>query len=180
LSVPAGTANGSYFVGAQCTNGDDQQNYEYTPFTVGPAPASPGGGTVGPPGPQGNPGTNGTNGTNGAAGKNGTNGTNAASPTASTTKCTTTLTSLTVTTTTCTVKYTYSASESTDLRNGARAQATATVGGRTVVVATGRVRGHRLRLTFQQLKRGHYKLTLWQLRGHAKREVIGHTSPVIS
>jgi hypothetical protein len=62
----------------------------------------------------------------------------------------------------------------------ARAEAVALVHGRVRVVATGRIRDHRLRLTYRQLRRGRYGLTLLELRAHQRPVVIGHTSLVIS
>jgi hypothetical protein len=61
-----------------------------------------------------------------------------------------------------------------------RAEATARVDGRTVVVGTGRVRDHRLVLTYRHLQRGRYRLTLVALGSHHERELLGHSSLVIS
>ncbi|MBV9805116.1 MAG: hypothetical protein JO130_18085, partial [Solirubrobacterales bacterium] len=123
LTIPAGTPTGSYFIGAQCSNGNDQQSYLYAPFTIGAPPSAGTGpqgpaGAQGPAGPQGAPGANGTNGVDGQAGPQGAQGPAgpagpagrpAPTPSGSTSTCTTKLTSLTATTTTCTVTYMYSA-----------------------------------------------------------------------
>jgi hypothetical protein len=61
-----------------------------------------------------------------------------------------------------------------------RAEATAVLHGRSVVVGTGRIHDHRLRLTFRHLRRGRYGLTLLRLRAHHGQVVIGHTSLEIS
>ncbi|MGO9901285.1 MAG: hypothetical protein ACLP0J_16715 [Solirubrobacteraceae bacterium] len=76
--------------------------------------------------------------------------------------------------------YTYKASATTDMVNGARAEATATIAGKSAVVATGAIRGQKLVLRFKHLGRGRYRLTLFQLRAHEKPQMIGHTSLVIS
>jgi hypothetical protein len=62
----------------------------------------------------------------------------------------------------------------------ARAEAVAEVGGRVRVVATGRIRDRKLRLTYRHLTRGRYRLTLLELHGREHPLVIGHTSLVIS
>jgi len=82
-----------------------------------------------------------------------------------------------VTTTTCTVIYTYGTAH---LARNARAEAVVDIDGRVRVVATGRIRHRKLRLTFRHLKRGRYRLTLLELRAHHRPVVIGHTSLVIS
>lgn len=192
LTIPATPATGEYLVGASCADvhGLITQQYARATFVVEPASSS-GTGPQGPSGPQGNPGTdgtNGTNGTNGAAGPPGPMGNTGAqgpvgpagpSPIGSTSTCTTKI-SKTGTTQTCTVTYTYSNSAAADMVSGARAEATVMVHRRTRVVATGRVRGHKLVLRFKHLKRGRYNLTLWQVRAHHQRQMIGHTSLVIS
>jgi len=63
--------------------------------------------------------------------------------------------------------------------NGDRAEATANVDGKTSVVATGRISGHKVVLLFNHLQRGRYRLTLLELR-NAKRLVVGHTMLDIS
>jgi hypothetical protein len=85
-----------------------------------------------------------------------------------------------VTTTTCTVTYTYAGAAARAMARDGRAEATAVVHGRTIVVGSGRIRDRRLRLTFRHLKRGRYWLTLLQLRAHHRPVVIGHTSLEIS
>jgi hypothetical protein len=62
----------------------------------------------------------------------------------------------------------------------ARAEAVAEIGGRVRVVATGRIRDRKLRLTYRHLTRGRYRLTLLEFLGHHKMAAIGHTSLVIS
>jgi streptogramin lyase len=182
LTVPAGSANGAYQVGARCVDaeGVTTQTYAYATFVVAPAVD-----TTGPQGPQGPAGTNGTNGTNGLNGTNGTNGTNGlngtngASPTGSSSKCTS-KTKKGTTTTTCKVTYTYSTSKKSSLVNGERAQATAKIDGKRTVVARGEIRDHKLVLTFVHLRRGRYDLTLYEFGAHSHRQTIGHTSLVIS
>jgi hypothetical protein len=61
-----------------------------------------------------------------------------------------------------------------------RAEAVAYVGGKVRVVATGRIRDRRVRLTFRHLASGRYRITLLELRGHHTPLAIGHTSLVIS
>jgi hypothetical protein len=57
--------------------------------------------------------------------------------------------------------------------------ATAKVHRHTRVIAHGRVRHHRLTLTFTHLQRGRYSVTVLGLSGH-KWVVIGHTSITIT
>jgi hypothetical protein len=84
-----------------------------------------------------------------------------------------------VTTTTCTVTYTYSPGASAQMAGDLRAEAVAVIGGRSRIVATGRIRDRKLRLTFRHLARGRYHLTLLALRAHHKPLTIGHTSLVV-
>ena len=94
--------------------------------------------------------------------------------------CTTKVTSLTTTTTTCTITYTYNTGKATDIVNGARAEAIIRSGGKAKVLATGRVRGHKLVLRFTHLKRGRYRLTLLERKSHGKWVAIGHTALTVS
>lgn len=82
-----------------------------------------------------------------------------------------------ITTTTRTVTYSYPIEAAA---KGGQAIATARVHGRTRVVARGRVRGRKLTLTCRRLRRGHYRLTPLELRGHRSSLVIGHTTLVIT
>ena len=96
--------------------------------------------------------------------------------TAQTTKCATTINSLTVSTTTCTITYTYAG---TSMAGDARVEATVESNGKTRVVAIGTIRDHKLRLKFERLHCGRYRLTLIELRSH-QRLVIGHTTVTVS
>jgi hypothetical protein len=189
LTVPQTAANGTYTVGARCNDADgvDTQNYAYGGFTVGAGSVVTG--PEGPAGPQGNPGNNGTNGAAGAPGPQGPKGDQGTagppgpagpSPTSSRTSCHTSVKSRTISTTTCTITYTFSGPIAAKaLVNGDRAEATANVDGKTSVVATGRISGHKVVLLFNHLQRGRYRLTLLELR-NAKRLVVGHTTLDIS
>ncbi len=184
LPIPSGAANGPYFVSARCTDPHNlvTQYYASAAFAVGP----PSSGAQGPAGPAGPPGVNGTNGSagpqgpQGATGPQGLTGPPGPSPIGSSSSCTTRITSLIVSTTLCTVTYTYGPHMAADLINGARAEATARLGRKTTIVASGRIHGHQLRLTFRHLGRGEYKLTLLELRANRKPLSIGHTTLVIS
>jgi hypothetical protein len=190
LTIPAGAANGSaYTIAARCQDaeGVGTQYYADAAFAVGTGPQGAAG-PQGATGAQGPAGVNGTNGTNGAAGPQGPQGPAGAqgatgpagpSPTGSSSTCSAHLKNG-VTTTTCTVTYMYSSGVSASLARDARAEAIADIRGRDRVVATGRVRDRRVRLTFRQLKHGRYGLTLLELRAHQRPLVIGHTSLVIS
>jgi hypothetical protein len=206
LTIPTNASNGTaYLVGARCNDGEGvvAQNYAEGVFAVAAASSGTQGpagstGPAGPAGAQGPPGTNGTNGTNGTTGGNGANGVPGAagpkgdqgpagpagpagaSPASSTTTCTTKVTSLTTTTTTCTVTYTYTAGKAAATVNGARAEAIIRSGGKAKVLATGRVRGHKLVLRFTHLERGRYRLTLLERTSHGKWVAIGHTTLTIS
>jgi streptogramin lyase len=194
LTVPTNAANGTpYFVGARCTDAEGfvAQNYAEGTFAVVAAGSGTQGpaGSTGPAGAQGPPGTNGTNGTNGAPGAAGPKGDQgpagpsgaaAANPTSSTTTCTTKVTSLTTTTTTCTITYTYPTGKTAGIVSGARAEAIIKSGGKAKVLATGKVRDHKLVLRFTHLKRGRYRLTLLEHTSHGKWVAIGHTTLTIS
>jgi hypothetical protein len=78
------------------------------------------------------------------------------------------------------VTYTYSRGAAAALARDARAEAIGNLHGHSTVLATGRVRDGKLRLTFRRLHRGRYGLTLLELRPHRAPLVIGHTSLVIS
>ena len=199
LTVPAAATNGSaYIVSASCfepaaDGTSDTQNYVSGTFVVGSGggnqgPQGPAGpqGSTGATGPQGPSGPQGATGPQGAPqgpagpqGATGLAGAAGASPTGSTTTCTTKITSVTTTVTTCTATYTYSAGMAAALIRGARAEATIKVDGKTKVVGTGRVREHKLVLTFKHLSRGHYRLMLIELT-HGKRVPIGHTTLTIT
>jgi hypothetical protein len=190
LAIPPGAPNGSYFINASCVTSEGlvTQHYLSAPLTVAPQTTGTQG-PAGPAGPQGPPGTNGTNGANGAPGAAGPKGDQgpagparaaAANPTSSTTTCTTKVTSLTTTTTTCTITYTYSTGKAAGIVNGARAEAIIRSSGKAKVLATGRVRGHKLVLRFTHLTRGHYRLTLLERASHGRWVAIGHTTLTIS
>jgi hypothetical protein len=154
LAIPAGAASGTtYFVGARCDDAEGlvTQNYAQGAFAIS-VPGAGGQGPAGSPGPR---------------------------PTSSTTACTTRITSLTTSTTTCTVTYTYSTAAATSFIRNAQAEATAKIHGKTEVIGTGRIRAHRVVLSFQHLSRGHYRLTLIELT-HGERVVIGHTTLTVS
>ncbi len=189
LTVPPTAANGTYTIGARCNDaeGVDTQNYAYGAFTVGAESVVTG--PQGPPGPEGNAGNNGTNGAAGAAGSQGPKGDQGAagaagpagpSPTSSKTRCETSVKSRTGSTTTCTITYTFSGRIAAKaLVDGDRAEATAMADGKTSVVATGRINGHKVVLLFKHLQRRRYRLTLLEFR-NAKRLVVGHTTLDIS
>ena len=80
---------------------------------------------------------------------------------------------------TCTITYAYTAKTTQTLRDGTRADATATIDGHTQVIATGRVIAHRLKLTFRHLKPGRYRFRLWELHDH-HRTALGCSSIAIS
>ena len=76
--------------------------------------------------------------------------------------------------------FTYNAAIRADLRNGARVDAISALRGHAVVVATGRVVNHQVRLTFPHLKHGRYRFTLYELgAGHA-RTTLGRSMIAIS
>ncbi len=58
--------------------------------------------------------------------------------------------------------------------------ATARVHGRTRVIARGRIRRHKLGLTFRHLHRGRYGVTLLALGSHGARVPIGYTTIVVT
>ena len=58
--------------------------------------------------------------------------------------------------------------------------ATARIHGRSQVIARGRVRHHRLSLTFKHARRGRYRATLLELRGHRPPALIGSTTLVVT
>ncbi|HET6871027.1 MAG TPA: hypothetical protein VFH80_34265, partial [Solirubrobacteraceae bacterium] len=77
---------------------------------------------------------------------------------------------------TCTYTYTYAMPG--QAKDGA-VIATVTKHRHTRVIARGRIRHHRLTLTFKHLKRGRYRLTLLELE-HGRRIVIGQTTLTVS
>ena len=183
LNVPADAADGTtYVVRARCTDTDGvmPQNYAPATFTV-EAPSTGQQGAAGPPGPAGATGATGTTGPQGATGPRGATRPAGRSPKTSTTICTTKINSPTTSTTTCTITYTYTygAGNAEALVRGARAQATIRLAGKSKVIGTGRIRDHKLALTFKRLHRGHYRLTLIEL-AHGQRVVIGHTTLTVS
>jgi hypothetical protein len=48
------------------------------------------------------------------------------------------------------------------------------------VIGRGRIRDHKLTLVLRDLARGRYQLTLLELGAQSKKDVIGHTSIVVS
>jgi hypothetical protein len=78
------------------------------------------------------------------------------------------------------VKYTYDAGAAAALAPDARAEAIAEIHGHSGVVARGRVRDGKLRLTFRRLHRGRYQVILLELLAHHAPLLIGDTSLVIS
>jgi hypothetical protein len=187
LTVPAGSADGTYFVGARCRDADGliTQHYAHGTYTVGVASGGATGpaGPAGPAGPPGSNGTNGTNGTNGAPGPAGPKGDQGpagpagpagVNPIGSTITCTSLLLK-----TTCTVTYTY-AQTAVMTASRARVEATAKIGGKTKVVGKGTIRNHKLKLKLTHLGRGSYRLTLLRLRSHDSPVLIGHTTLKIS
>lgn len=79
--------------------------------------------------------------------------------------------------TTCTETYTYAAPETA---NDGPVVATANRQGHTRVIARGRIHHHRLTLTFRQLHRGRYRVTLLKPRAHHKPTVIGQTTITVT
>ena len=191
VTVPSGATAGSYFIGAQCSNGNDQMNYVFatlavaSPGNAGTGPQGPSGpqGPQGPTGPQGLAGANGTNGSPGPQGNQGPagpSGTAAPTPIGSTSSCTTRIISFSTATTTCTVTYTYSPHSAADLVDGARVKAIGRIAGRASVVASGRVHGRKVSLTTaKHLRHGRYKVALVEFMAHGRTATIGHTTLVI-
>ena len=195
LSVPPSAASGPAFVGARCltASGLVTQIYAAGTFMVGAVSI----GTQGPPGAQGPQGTTGAQGPQGATGPQGANGiqglTGATGPqgatgppgpagaavpklVGSTRKCTTKVGRSTETSI-CTYTFTYAMPR--QARAGA-VIATARIHGHRQVIARGRIRQHRLSLTFKHAHRGRYRVTLLELRGHRAPALIGKTTLVIT
>jgi hypothetical protein len=80
-------------------------------------------------------------------------------------------------TTNCTYTYTYAMPG--QAKAGA-VNATVSKHGHTRVIARGRIRHHRLTLTFKHLHRGRYRLTLVQLHPHRASVVIGAITLVVT
>jgi hypothetical protein len=78
------------------------------------------------------------------------------------------------------VTYSYAASARAALVNGAGAYASARIRGRTAIVARGQIRNHRLTLKFTHLRKGRYRLTLWEMKPHHRSLALGHTVLVVS
>jgi hypothetical protein len=77
-------------------------------------------------------------------------------------------------TTSCTTTYIYAApGQATD-------GPIVAVTGSHRVIARGRIRHHRLTLTFGHLPRGNYRVALLELRAHRARVLIGHTTLIVS
>jgi hypothetical protein len=195
LTVPAGAASGSYFVGAKCltATGLVTQIYASGAFTVGPVSTGTQGppttnGTNGAPGPAGPQGATGPQGTTGPQGPTGATGPQGASGPqgpagaapkliGSTSTCTTKAGSSGTLITTCTYTYTYAMPG--QAKDGA-VIATARTHGHTRVIARGRIRHHRLTLTFKHLHRGRYRVTLIELRPHRAPVPIRATTLVVT
>jgi hypothetical protein len=183
LAVPAGTANGTYFVGADCVTagGFVTQNYASGLFTVCTQGNCPGQGPQGPPGPPGNqgqtgpPGPPGTNGTNGRQGPAGPPGAAAPKLLSSSTTCTT-INTKRGSTMTCRATYTYETAAAGD----AAVIAITRLHGRRVVIGRGWIRHHRLRVMFGHLARGRYRVALFEKTAHGWRPMLQHTSIVVS
>jgi hypothetical protein len=174
LIIPAGATTGTTLsVGARCTDpeGVVTQDYAYGAFAVAAAST----GNQGPPGPPGPTGPQGPQGLAGPQGTTGPAGPAAPKLTSSTSKCTTTG-APTSSTTTCMVTYT----SATGMARDATVIATARVRGRTRVIGHGRLRHHRLTLTFEHLHRGHFRVALLEPRAHRAPVLIGWTTLIVT
>ena len=144
-----------------------------------PGPAGPQGpaGATGSQGAVGATGSQGPAGPQGAAGPQGPAGSPAPKLISSTSTCTTKLGSAGALITTCTYTYTYAAP--TFARDG-RVIARAMVDGRARTIGRGRLRHHRLTVTFSHLHRGDYRVALLALRAHRAAKLIGRTTLVVT
>lgn len=166
VTVPSTAANGSmYFVAAQCSDpgGSTTQRYAAGAFTVCAIGSCP---NSGPPGPPGTP------------GKPGPPGRAAPKLLRSTTICTTKKGSKPGSSTmSCRTTYTYALPAAAP---HALVVATIRVHGHRRVIARGRIRHHRITLTYRHLHKGRYRVTLTELIGHGQRLAVGTTTLVIT
>lgn len=79
--------------------------------------------------------------------------------------------------TTCTYTYTYAAPGTA--RDG-QVIGRAKVGGRVRIIGHGRLRHHRLTVTFGRMHRGHYRVALLELRTRHAPLLIGWTTLVVT
>jgi hypothetical protein len=91
--------------------------------------------------------------------------------------CTTTVGTGGTLTTTCLYTFTYALPGQA---NDGAVIATATIHGHARVIARGRIRHHRLTLTFEHARRGHSRVTLLELHRHRAPTVIATTTLVIT
>jgi hypothetical protein len=123
-------------------------------------------------------GTNGLNGTAGATGPQGDTGPQGPigpagkSPSSSKITC-----QLVSKVTTCTITYQY---PTTGAARTARIEATAKIHGRNVVLGRGTIHDHKLRITLKHLHRGHYRITVRDLKRHGKSVVLERTTLTVS